>query len=222
MTATAAERYLQSCLVVTTHPAARAWRCAVSREVWSRLCARPLEGDVTLTRAAPEEVSRARRGAGWIVELGVVDLAAVRAMVSSPRAGPTVVLTRDASSVVALVRCGARVCIDASSTEADVALAMLAATRGLSVWSTSLGERLREVVDEGGDAGPDDPRPTPREAEILALFARGLSYDEAARVLGVSANTVRSHVRSLYAKLEVVTKTEAVLAARRRGWIEAT
>lgn len=222
MTATVTERYQPVCVVVTTHPAARSWRCAVSREIWSRLRARPLDGDITLTRAAPDEVSRSRRGAGWIVELGVVDLATVRAMVSSPRAGPTVVLTRDASSVVALVRCGARVCIDASSMEADVALAMVAATRGLTVWSPSLGARLREVVDEGADAGPDDPRPTPREAEILALFARGLSYDEAARVLGVSANTVRSHVRSLYGKLQVVTKTEAVLAARRRGWIEGT
>jgi DNA-binding CsgD family transcriptional regulator len=52
---------------------------------------------------------------------------------------------------------------------------------------------------------------TSREREIADLFARGLTYAEAAHVLGISANTVRHHVRELYRKLDVSSKVEAVL-----------
>jgi DNA-binding CsgD family transcriptional regulator len=52
---------------------------------------------------------------------------------------------------------------------------------------------------------------TTRQREILRLFARGLTYDEAAQALGISTNTVRHHVRALYRKLDVSSKVEAVL-----------
>jgi DNA-binding CsgD family transcriptional regulator len=52
---------------------------------------------------------------------------------------------------------------------------------------------------------------TGRERDILELFARGLTYEEAAQVLGISTNTVRHHVRALYRKLDVSSKVEAVL-----------
>lgn len=144
----------------------------------------------------------------------------VRAMVRASCTRPIVVITQDASSVVALVRSGVRVCIEVASVEDDIGLAMTAATRGLAVWSTSLSERLQFVVDQGADEGPDAPRPSVRERELVALFSRGLSYDDAANALGISANTVRTHVRSLYTKLQVANKTEAVMAARKKGWFE--
>lgn len=57
---------------------------------------------------------------------------------------------------------------------------------------------------------------TPREQETLDLIARGYSYDDVADGLGMSANTVRHHIRSIYAKLGVHSKVEAVNEARRR------
>lgn len=58
---------------------------------------------------------------------------------------------------------------------------------------------------------------TPREQEVLACVARGFRYSEIATQLGVSATTVQTHVRSVYAKLGVHTKTEAVFEARQAG-----
>lgn len=114
---------------------------------------------------------------------------------------------------------GARACFEPEAAAAWLPLAVRAAPTGLFVWSPAVARRVREVFEARADTGPEVVRATEREIETLALFARGLSYDEAARALGVSANTVRSHVRAVYAKLEVATKTEAVLAARRRGWL---
>lgn len=211
-------------VVISTERVADEWSCVVSAMSWARLRdARP-GGDVRLRRARPERLAAARRAgarsAGWILELGVVDLPTVRRTVASPRSAPTVVMTRDPSTLLDLVRCGVRVCIDASSDGRDLAVALMAATLGLSVWPRAIGDRLRAVVDAESDGGPQDEQLTERERQVLSLFARGLSYDEAARVLGLSANTVRTHVRRVYAKLDVVTKTEAVLVARRRGWID--
>ena len=60
---------------------------------------------------------------------------------------------------------------------------------------------------------------TQREREVLLLLARGLTYDEIGRLLDVSINTVRTHVRAVYAKLGVGNKTEAALEGLRLGLI---
>lgn len=61
---------------------------------------------------------------------------------------------------------------------------------------------------------------TAREAEILALIAKGLNNRDAAQALGVSRGTVRTHLEHIYAKLDVSNRTEAVTEAIRRGIIE--
>jgi DNA-binding NarL/FixJ family response regulator len=58
-----------------------------------------------------------------------------------------------------------------------------------------------------------------RKREIIAMLARGLSYDQIGMALDISINTVRSHVREIYNVLEVSTKVEAVMAAVERGII---
>jgi DNA-binding NarL/FixJ family response regulator len=64
-------------------------------------------------------------------------------------------------------------------------------------------------------------QPTQREREILGLMARGLTYSQAGDALGVSINTVRTHVRTAYEKLQAANKAEAVMIALREGWISA-
>jgi DNA-binding NarL/FixJ family response regulator len=56
-----------------------------------------------------------------------------------------------------------------------------------------------------------------REHEVLELLAEGHSYKTAARALSVSIDTVRFHVRHIYEKLHVHSKSEAVMQALRRG-----
>ena len=61
---------------------------------------------------------------------------------------------------------------------------------------------------------------TDRETEILTLFAKGMSYKETAGVLEISTNTVNDYVKSIYGKLYVNSRNEAVFEALQMGWIK--
>jgi DNA-binding CsgD family transcriptional regulator len=54
---------------------------------------------------------------------------------------------------------------------------------------------------------------TRREIEVVRLLARGLTYDEIAAQLGVSVNTVATHIKKLYLKLNVHSAAAAVMRA---------
>ncbi|MGH8019408.1 MAG: response regulator [Opitutaceae bacterium] len=64
-------------------------------------------------------------------------------------------------------------------------------------------------------------RLTRREDEILELLGRGLSNRELGQVLGVTEDTVKTHLKSLFRKLEVSDRAEAVREAMRRGFIHS-
>ena len=59
-----------------------------------------------------------------------------------------------------------------------------------------------------------------REAEVLALLARGLTGEEIDQRLVLSPETIRTHVRNAMGKLEARTRTEAVVKALERGEIQ--
>ena len=72
----------------------------------------------------------------------------------------------------------------------------------------------RRVVDSFRRAAPmpeEFQSLTPREREILSLLAEGGLYKEIAKKLGISTSTVRVHLHSIYSKLHVQTRTQAVL-----------
>jgi DNA-binding NarL/FixJ family response regulator len=60
---------------------------------------------------------------------------------------------------------------------------------------------------------------TPRELEVLAELADGKVYKQIALALSVSVSTVRSHLHNVYHKLGAVDRAQAVLLARRYGWL---
>ena len=61
---------------------------------------------------------------------------------------------------------------------------------------------------------------TERELEVLRLVATGASNQQIARQLFISVNTVKVHLRNIFAKLDVQSRTEATLYAIKEGWIE--
>ena len=60
---------------------------------------------------------------------------------------------------------------------------------------------------------------TPQEVRILTLLAEGQSYKTAAEGLHITVNTLRNYIRSIYDKLHVHSKTEAVRTALKSGII---
>ncbi|MGA7192509.1 MAG: response regulator transcription factor [Anaerolineales bacterium] len=60
---------------------------------------------------------------------------------------------------------------------------------------------------------------TDRETEVLNLLSKGLANKQIAVSLGISEHTVKFHVSSIYAKLNVTNRTEAVRAGLRSGWV---
>lgn len=69
------------------------------------------------------------------------------------------------------------------------------------------------------EAATGDTTLTRREQDILEMIAKGFSYTETSKICGIAAATVHSHLKSIYRKLEVHSKTEAVYEARRRSLI---
>jgi DNA-binding NarL/FixJ family response regulator len=64
-----------------------------------------------------------------------------------------------------------------------------------------------------------DTKLTRRERDILEMIAKGFSYTETSEICGIASATVHSHLKSIYRKLEVHSKTEAVHEARRLNLI---
>jgi DNA-binding NarL/FixJ family response regulator len=103
---------------------------------------------------------------------------------------------------------------------AELLEAVRQARRGDSPLSPQVAREIVELVQRRGS--PVRPRSTltPHEIALLKLLADGHSYQSAAERLEITINTVRDRVRSIYEKLRVHSKSEAVSQALRRGLIE--
>ena len=99
---------------------------------------------------------------------------------------------------------------DASTDELRAAVHAL--SQGLIVGTSSL------LFESGNEPLAEGPL-TERESEVLGLLSRGLANKQIAVELGISEHTVKFHVSSIYTKLNVTNRTEAVRAGLRGGWI---
>jgi len=64
------------------------------------------------------------------------------------------------------------------------------------------------------------PELAARESEILQLVAKGFNFGEISRLLGISTNTVRTHIYRIYRKLSVHSRGEAVFEAKKLGLLD--
>ena len=87
-----------------------------------------------------------------------------------------------------------------------------------------LSPRVAEVLVSAAARDHDTPleKLTDREAEGVRLMASGCRNERIAQTLKISEQTVKNHVRSIFAKLGVETRVEAVLYAIAHGWVESS
>jgi DNA-binding NarL/FixJ family response regulator len=83
--------------------------------------------------------------------------------------------------------------------------------RGGSPMSAQIARRVVETFQRPAPAAAPEADLTPRELEVIRLLARGFLYKEIADQLGLSVETVRTHLHRIYDKLHVRTRTEAVM-----------
>jgi two-component system NarL family response regulator len=116
------------------------------------------------------------------------------------------------------------------AVEEEMYKAMQAGARGYLLKNSSREEILTAIrVVAAGECYLDpavatylaerDPRHelTSRELDVVRLLIKGLINKEIARVLSMSENTVKTHIKQIFWKLDVTDRTEAVSAALRRG-----
>jgi len=125
----------------------------------------------------------------------------------------------DRDSITAALRVGARGYLVKGSSGERIADAVRAVAAGEAVFGAGIaGEVLGRLAEppRGARSGPF-PTLTERELEILALIAAGRSNTEIARTLVVSEKTVRNYVSSIFAKLGVGDRAQAIVRARQAG-----
>lgn len=119
----------------------------------------------------------------------------------------------DDATVVAAVRAGAIGYLLKTAEADELRRAVRAAAAGQVQLDPAAAARLVHEVRSPAGAEPL----TERETEVLRLLALGLANKQIARQLGISEDTVKTHVSRLLAKLGAQSRTQAVLHAMRMG-----
>jgi DNA-binding NarL/FixJ family response regulator len=126
----------------------------------------------------------------------------------------------DDRHVIGAIEAGATGYILKDSPPGELTACIRELRQGGSPISPSIARRLlsRMRTPPGKPGAPADPSPlTEREAEILQLIAKGLSFADVGGALDISAHTVVAHVKKIYRKLSVHSRGEAVFEATQLG-----
>ena len=141
----------------------------------------------------------------------------------------------DEDSVLSSVEAGAVGYIQKDFTPDNIAQTILEMKAGASHISPMIARRVlakyraMHLQEKEPLAATDTAQPdaepvrrllSGREQEVLELIARGFSYLEIAKLQSISMHTVQSHIKNLYTKLAVHSKSEAVYEATRLGLIQ--
>jgi DNA-binding NarL/FixJ family response regulator len=158
---------------------------------------------------------------------------AIRRLAERGERPRTIALTTyaDDASVLGALRAGARGYLTKDAGAEQIRAAVEAVYRGEAALDPAVQHHVVAALSAPGGAagassGEAEPEPelpdglTPREAEVLALIAGGLTNAEIADRLVVSAATVKSHVNHIFAKAGVRDRAQAVVYAYEHGLTE--
>ncbi|HUX25345.1 MAG TPA: response regulator transcription factor [Burkholderiales bacterium] len=165
-----------------------------------------------------------------LVDLGLQDISGLEIIAFVAARYPdcnilVVSIFGDEEHVLPALEAGARGFLLKGTLTRDITLDIRELSNGGSPLSPIIArqvlKRLRPAADvdvagaAGGSADAADTL-TSREVEILRMIARGFSYAETAELLKISVQTVHTHLKRIYRKLAVHSKTEAVFEADQR------
>lgn len=178
-------------------------------------------------REAPDRRSgvHAAKGAALdlaIVDLGLPDGSGVDVITTMRQYQPdalVVVATvmGDDASIIAALSAGAHGYL-LKDSPADLFARQLAQLgQGIPALSPSVARRIVDHFRSTAVAHQPDAMLTPREQEVLGLISKGLRNADAAQTLGLTENTVASHIKSIYSKLGITSRAEAAIHAQRMG-----
>ncbi len=130
-------------------------------------------------------------------------------------------MLEDDASIFHAMRAGARGYLLKGADSNEVLSVIRAAAEGQALFGPAIATRLMNYFQELSvkPATTDTPFPelTEREVEILRLIAQGLNNQELAQKLVLSPKTVRNHITSIFSKLQVADRAQAIVRAREAG-----
>jgi DNA-binding NarL/FixJ family response regulator len=145
---------------------------------------------------------------------------AIRRLTERGERPRTIALTTyaDDASVLGALRAGARGYLTKDAGAEQIRAAVEAVARGEAALDPAVQHHVLAALTEPEAGAPELPDGlTPREAEVLALIAEGLTNAEIADRLVVSAATVKTHVNHIFAKAGVRDRAQAVVYAYANG-----
>lgn len=193
-----------------------------------------VSGDLEVVGEAADAPSAVARCAELAPDVVLMDLqmpgggglAATAAIAQAQPEVAVLVLTMfdDDDSVFAAVRAGARGYVLKDSEAEDLTRAVRAAAAGEAIFGRAVAARMLSWFGSpppSAAAGAGGPTPfedlTASERNVLRLLAQGSDNQAIGRELFISHKTVRNYVSSIFRKLQVANRAEAIVAAREAG-----
>jgi DNA-binding NarL/FixJ family response regulator len=139
---------------------------------------------------------------------------------AAPGSGLLVLVeNHDLNEAVSLLQAGATGLISRDATVSELVQAIIAVGRGEIVLPPEMASKVMLALARG-EVRPQQTVEslTNREQEVLALLAQGLTNKDIAQSLFLSVRTIEAHLHSIYNKLDVTSRTEAVLWAVQHGY----
>jgi DNA-binding NarL/FixJ family response regulator len=130
---------------------------------------------------------------------------------------PVVAIVGELEGVAEALGSGLRGLLPRDASAAEILAAIRGALAGLVVVHPEIVAALARPAETVVPSVDANGALSPREGEVLRMLAEGLGNKEIAWQLGISEHTVKFHVASIFAKLGVSSRTEAVTIAIRRG-----
>ena len=113
------------------------------------------------------------------------------------------------------LKAGASACLFKDVNEQNLLAALMQVVHGRAVIDPRIAGAMLPRRGPGGSEGAL----TAREHEVLLLIARGMTTQEIADEIGLSPNTVKSHSRALFTKLDAHNRVQALAAAKERNLV---